>query len=203
MSLFSLNTAVINGTGGIRGPGRRLFGAGTPAIALEDAIGKLKPGRDTHYVSAGAWSLHDLVRFCLKQTGPGAVTAFTWSLTSSAADSLINMLDCGLLLSLNLVMDSAQKKLSRGAYETLRPHCARVRLCQIHAKGFLLAAGAWRVSVATSQNMTSNPRVEIGVLSTAPAVYEFHRLWLDPLLAGGDPLGVEKLSHKITKEGDE
>lgn len=202
MSLFSITNPVVNGTGSIRGPGRRAFGAGTPAITLQDAIGQLRQNRDTHYVSGGAWSLHDLVRYCLATTGPGTLLAFTWSLTPSATNALIDMKTAGLLLSLDLVMDSAQKKLSRGAYETLRPHCDKVRLCQIHAKGFLLAAGAWRVSVVTSQNFSTNPRYEIGVLSTAQSIYNFHRLWLDPLLAGGDPLDVEKVSKTITAEGD-
>jgi hypothetical protein len=203
MSLFDLETPVVNGTGATPGPGRRTFGAGTPAVALADAIGRLQFNNDVHYVSAGAWSLHDLVRYCLAHTGPGALIAFTWSLTPSAAAALIDMKTRGALLSLDLVMDSAQKKLSRGAFHTLRPHCARVRLCQIHAKGFLLAAGVWRVSVVTSQNMTTNPRYEVGVMSTAPVVYAFHRLWLDPLLDGGDPLDVERLATQITPEGDE
>jgi hypothetical protein len=203
MSLFSLENHVINGTGATRGPGRRSFGTGTPAVALREAIGPLRHNTDAHYVSAGAWSLHDLARYCLETTGPGVLMAFTWSLTPSATDALLAMKARGLLLALDLCMDAAQKCMSRGAYQTIKPHCRRARLCQIHAKGFLLAAGRWRVSVVTSQNFTTNPRYEVGVLSTAPAVFAFHRAWLDPLLDGGDPLGVEKLATRIPKEGDE
>ena len=67
--------------------------------------------------------------------------------------------------------------------------------------GFTLAAGDWRVVCVTSQNMTTNPRYEAGVVSTSPAVYEFHRAWLDPLLAGGDPLNVEAVARTVEAEG--
>jgi len=124
-------------------------------------------------------------------------------MTDTAASALLNMRAEGLILALDLCMDTTQRKLSRGAFETIRSHCRRTRLCQIHAKGFLLTAGAWRVSCVTSQNMSKNPRYEVGVLSTAPDVHAFHRLWLDPLLDGGDPLGVEQLATTIPQESDE
>jgi len=203
MSLFPITSATpTNGTGAIRGPGRRNFGLGTPAVALADAIGRLQPDMDVHFVSAGAWSLHDLIRYTIVQTGaPAAVVAFTWSITSSAVDAILDMKAGGQIGEFDLVMDAAQKKLSRDAFETIRPHCRRVRLAQIHAKGFALAAGDWRVVCVTSQNMTTNPRCEAGVVSTSPAVYQFHRAWLDPLLEGGDPLNVEAVAQTVEAEG--
>ena len=203
MSLFTANTQTpANGTGAIRGPGRRGFGLGTPAVALADAIGRLQPDMDVHFVSAGAWSLHDLIRYAIQQTGgPADVLAFTWSITQSAVDAVIDMKAAGRIGAFELVMDAAQKKLSRGAFEAIRPHCRRVRLCQIHAKGFLLVAGDWRVVCVTSQNMTTNPRHEAGVVSTDPAVYAFHHAWLDALLAGGDPLNVEAVARTVEAEG--
>ena len=203
MALFPASPPTpTNGTGAVHGPGRRSFGLGTPAVALADAIGLLQPDMDAHFVSAGAWSLHDLIRYTIAQTGaPADVVAFTWSITPSAVDAVIDMKVRGQIGALALVMDSAQKKLSRGAFETIRPHCDRFRLAQIHAKGFLLAAGDWRVVCVTSQNMTTNPRYEAGVVSTSPAVYQFHRAWLDPLLAGGDPLNVEAVARTVAAEG--
>ena len=68
MSLFTAtNQTPANGTGAIRGPGRRSFGLGTPAVALADAIGRLQPDMDVHFVSAGAWSLHDLIRYAIRK----------------------------------------------------------------------------------------------------------------------------------------
>jgi len=203
MSLFPITPpAPINGTGAIRGPGRRSFGLGTPAVALGAAIGQLQPDADIHFVSAGAWSLHDLIRYTIDQTGaPADVTAFTWSITPSAVNAILDLKVRGQIGAFALVMDAAQKKVSRGAFETIRGHCDRVRLAQIHAKGFTLAAGDWRVVCVTSQNMTTNPRYEAGVVSTSPAVYEFHRAWLDPLLAGGDPLNVEAVARTVEAEG--
>lgn len=203
MSLFPITSATpTNGTGAIRGPGRRSFGLGTPAVALADAIGQLEQDTDVHFVSAGAWSLHDLVRYVIAQTGaPADVVAFTWSITSSAVDAILDMKSRGQIGEFDLIMDAAQKKLSRDAFETIRPHCRRVRLAQIHAKGFLLAAGAWRVVCVTSQNMTTNPRYEAGVVSTCPAVYAFHRGWLEPLLEDGDPLNVEAVARTVEADG--
>ena len=202
MPLFTLNNDLpINGTGATIGPPRRSFGTGTPSVALADAIGELQTDTDVHYVSAGAWALHDLIRYCLDRTGPGDVIGFTWSMTNSAIDAILDMIGSGLIRRFSLAMDATHARLAGGAFETIRQHCERSRLCSIHAKGFTLAAGAWRISCAMSQNLTQNPRYEVGVLSTCPRVYDFHRAWLDPLLDGGDPLDVETVSKHVPREG--
>ena len=69
-------------TGGVAVPNVREVAMLSSRFALmRDAIGTIEPGKSIIFISAGSWALHDLLRYCLLQTGPADVDAFTWSIS--------------------------------------------------------------------------------------------------------------------------
>lgn len=208
MSLFSFSDlgSVVNGTGAISlGPGgdgltsSKKFKTCRPGQALADVVGVLERNTDLHFVTAGSWALHDLALYCARAIGPCDFVGFTWSLTGPASDVLIKAKLDGVFRSMKMVVDGSMSKWSRGALSQLEPHSEATRVLGIHAKGFLLSNSSWCVAVVSSANFSNNPRIEAGVLSTVPAVFQFHSTWLERVLFNGDaferdlsePHGVE------------
>lgn len=143
--------------------------------SLAEALPKLERGTTTHYLTAGAWALHDLVRHVARQTGPAHLIGFTWSITEPAVRQLVTMRDNRELLSMSMIIDTAMSKWSRAACEFAKNNSLQFRTTPIHAKGFLLTNDKWAISVISSANFSNNPRIEAGVITDDPNIYAFHR----------------------------
>jgi len=149
--------------------------------SIRAAIGPITPGRSTHFVTAGTWSMYELLDYVIRQTGPAYVDAFTWNLSLSAVRRFIKLKDDGLLLRLRLLCNSVMHRFVAEAIAVLQQHAETLILYPNHAKGFLLKNDRFTVSVVSSANFSNNTNIEAGVLSTDPAVYEMHERWITPL----------------------
>ncbi len=154
--------------------------------ALAEAMPKLERNTTTHFLTAGAWALHDLVRHIVRQTGPAHLIGFTWSITEPAVRQLVKMRNEGDILSMSLIIDTAMSKWSRAACLFAQNNALDFRTTPIHAKGFLITNDEWSVSVISSANFSNNPRIEAGVITDNPDIYNFHREWIDPTIKGAD-----------------
>lgn len=186
-------------------PEHHRFKIATPMSSLGEVIGKISKDMDIHYVSAGSWALHDLLRYVIQQVGPADVLGFTWSITQPAADQLVDMIQKGEIKSLSIVMDGKMSKWSRGASVYLKDHCRDFRIVGCHAKGFWLHSEKMDVSVVSSANFSNNPRIEAGVISTQEGVCDFHHEWIADLLVSGDPFEDKDFSlqgEKVSAPGN-
>ena len=169
-------------TGGVAVPNVREVAMLSSRFALmRDAIGTIEPGKSIIFISAGSWALHDLLRYCLLQTGPADVDAFTWSISIPGATQIINLLERGQIRRFSFIAHMMMKKWSAAATQMLKKHTERLHLSHIHAKGFILSNENWRLSVISSANYTNNPAIEGGIISTSPAVYDLNRKWIDAI----------------------
>ena len=55
-----------------------------------------------------------------------------------------------------------------------------------HAKAAVLINDDFAVSIATSANLTNNPRIEVYVIVDDPDIAEFHKTWIEKGLERGD-----------------
>ena len=192
MALFEIQPRrTLNGTGGVAVAENETVRVCGPLLKLKNAIGTLERGKNIHFVTAGSWALHDLVKYLLTQTGPADLLAFTWSLTIPAAVTLIRQQEAGNLRNMSFIVDAKMSKWSAAALSILTKHCDRIVRTANHAKGFLLSNAEWRVSVISSANFSNNPRIEGGCISTNPVVFDMHREWIEQLLHDGDPFRAE------------
>ena len=192
MALFEIQPRrTLNGTGGVAVAENETVRVCGPLLKLKNAIGTLERGKNIHFVTAGSWALHDLVKYLLTQTGPADLLAFTWSLTIPAAVTLIRQQEAGNLRNMSFIVDAKMSIWSAAALSILTKHCDRIVRTANHAKGFLLSNAEWRVSVISSANFSNNPRIEGGCISTNPVVFDMHREWIEQLLHDGDPFRAE------------
>ena len=150
---------------------------------MRQAVGVIRKGEVKYFVSRGTWSMYELLKYLLTQTGPAYVDAFTWNISMPAVTVLIDLKERGVIRSMRFLVHSAMKRYTAEAISVLQRHCDRLVLYPNHAKGFLIFNESWTVSVIASANFSNNVNVEAGAISCDPAVWHLHRQWLDPLFA--------------------
>lgn len=159
--------------------------------ALGDTIGTLEPNTNIHYVSGTMWSTHELLAYALKQTGPARLTLATWSMAEKATVLLLTLLEDGELTGLEMLVDWRVQVRCPKAMALVRQANCRLRVTTCHAKVFILQNAEWAMSLVGSANLTNNPRIEAGVLTTSPEVADFHANWIRAEMENAKPFGVD------------
>lgn len=146
----------------VRKPSARTIRRATGTQNAAKALGKIKPGCELFGFSKGQFSLINLLRALLAQTGPAHVTVCTWTAAHGSIDDAYGLLAASEILSLRWLIDFSF--LSRGAdyvqrlREKFGDECIRVTSC--HAKFITIRNPKWNLAVRTSMNLTDNPRLE-------------------------------------------
>ncbi len=143
-------------------------------VRLEELMQKEK---SVHYMSAGAFSSHDLLFFLLDRIGKAKVYLTTWTMTEYPARLLTEALLSGSIEALFCILDVRMHK-NDNVYQLIRNNSTKIRISHCHAKVIVIEGNGISVSVISSQNMTENPRIECGVITSNPDIAAFHREWI-------------------------
>lgn len=134
----------------------------SPVESASSAIGTLSSGFRLFGFTKGQFSLLDLVRAVLSQTGPADVVVSTWTTGIRDAENAEALLDNGIIRSFLLLTDRS--------FPTRQPqYCQRIleifgeqsiRVTRTHAKFALIRNERWNVAIRSSMNLNRNPRFE-------------------------------------------
>lgn len=163
---------------------------------MHEAIGNITEGSVKYFVSNGSWSMYELLKYILRQTGPADIDAFTWNLSMPAVAVLIDLRKQGMIKKFRMLCHSAMARYTAEAVSVMQNNCDRLVLFANHAKGFLLKNEKWTVSVISSANFSNNPQIEAGVISTDPEIYKMHKMWLNPLFENRELFSRERLENR-------
>lgn len=133
----------------------------------------IKPDKVIPFFSDGKWSLFHLLSHCLQYTGPADVRISSFSLSENAVRSFINNKQSGLIKSISLLFDVSIPHRKIDLMLFAREVFSEIRLCPNHSK-IILIDGNCKVCIISSQNLTPNPRLEVGVLFTTDDHYNFY-----------------------------
>lgn len=147
-------------------------------MKIEEVFGDLNNETDLHYITAGAWSTHDLIDYIIDKIGPAELTACTWSVSSPAHEKLIKMLNLGKITKLNMLLDWRIHQRGKGVAVWLKQYADNFKVSNCHAKVSVLESKTHAISIVGSANWTNNPRIECGILSTSPQIAQFHKNWI-------------------------
>jgi len=121
---------------------------------------------------------------------PGAVTLYcsTWTVSRQNVVELFSLWDRGKFRDVAFLTGLYFKRRESAVYATLlqglRDRGGRYRCSPNHTKVLLLADDAGNyLTCEGSANLTSNPRLEQYVITNDRSLYEFHREWMEELLA--------------------
>lgn len=146
--------------------------------SLIDAFGTLEKNKNYHFATAGRWSQYEVLNFILAQSGPADVYLTTWKINDLSANNIFHLIKAGVILNLFTVLEKRIPITSPTAKDTIVTNATNHLIADNHSKVIVVINDEWKVSVNGSANMTINPRIEAGVLSTVESVAEFHKNWI-------------------------
>lgn len=156
---------------------------------IAEHFGDLKQETNYHYATAGRWSQHELLQFVLSQTGPSKVYLTAWKVNETTSRSLFMMVKSGLITELHVILDRRMTIKAPEALDLIKRNVVSFHMIDCHAKIFVVENDIWTVSSCGSANLTINPRIEAGVLTTVKSVGDFHIDWIKKQIDGKAPLG--------------
>lgn len=166
---------------------------------IKKAIGIIKQGCDYPFATGSLWSTHDLIEYIISQIGPAHLTFATWSISTAAADKLINWLNGNQIKSINALVDWRVQVRTPAILPLAQSNFSNIRVSSCHAKAFVLQNQNWDISFVGSANLTNNPRIECGHISTNKKVAEFHKTWIMEEIKNCKPFGMDM--RKAKKDG--
>lgn len=151
---------------------------------LESCIQELVPDQAQQFVTAGRWSLHQLLEYLLRRIGPCRLWMTTWTITEEPMRVLLSLIREGLILELNAVLDYRIERRKPEAFQLASNIMTRICLTKCHAKVVVLRNEKWNVTILTSANFSKNPRIEVGTIFTDAGSAAFHSAWIDQVIDG-------------------
>jgi hypothetical protein len=149
------------------------------------AVGELVLGLERYFVTKGQFSLIDVVRRILDQTGPADVVISTW--TSAGADiaEAFDLLDDGRIRSIRFLVDHFFQRRKPQFCGQIRKLFGdeSIRVTRNHAKLVVITNEKWKISVLTSMNLNMNPRLEYALVRESPELAAFNLGWIDEIFA--------------------
>lgn len=151
-----------------------------------DVIGPIERGKTIHYQTQGKWSTHQVLTHILNHTGPAEVYISTYTVSENPARSIVSHVLDGLITSLYCLLDYRIKTYNENAYHLLEKNSRKICLIRNHSKLMVVSNSDWSITWTGSSNLNNNSRIEVGVLSTSPAIADFHRQWIMEKINGSE-----------------
>lgn len=171
---------------------RSLISAMKHEIATDIMPRLPESGESFHIVGNGRfdyWSLVPVVCGLLATQGI-IFYGSTWTLNRDNATELFDLLDRGVLAEATMLTGIFFKRRESSIYayllDGLLKRGQRYVAFENHAKVTLLATPTHAITIEGSANFTANPRVEQYVITNDRALHDFHKDWMESMLAKGD-----------------
>lgn len=167
------------------------FIVGRRGADLAQLLPSLPPQWTGDIITDGHWSLHEMVGYLLRLTGPAEAWLTTWGISTEPLQAILDMVRSGMITQLHLVLDHRVAQQARQAYQLLAgmstDERVRIALTKCHAKLLVLHNSTHQLRCATSANLTNNPRIEHYTISTHTGHALGTRAIIDLVMQGGKP----------------
>lgn len=141
---------------------------------LHKVIGEVIQGETKHYWSRGTFNSVRLLLHVVKQIGKCDVAISTYSISEKSTRQLWNAQQAELIGEIRFIIDNRVRSMSPKPFQALKGMFPdKVRTASIHAKVTTIKNDAWSISIISSMNATDNNKIERGLISTDPKVFEF------------------------------
>lgn len=145
-----------------------------PENRLHEEIGNIHHNEFINFWSFGSYSLHELLFHVLKQTGPAHVNLCTWSISQEAIEQITRKYNNGEILSIKFLLDSRVKVCKAKPLQMIAANF-RHAITRIHAKVVTIENENWKISIVSSQNATTNPKIERGMIIISDEIHDFDK----------------------------
>jgi hypothetical protein len=127
-----------------------------------DCIGPVVPDMCVFGVTRGQWGAVDAITYLLSQTGPAAVSVWTWCIAQYELAAMESLLQRGDITAGVLVIDQSSDKRTPQFITAWRDRFgpAAVRITRCHAKIYTVANERFKLALRGSFNLNYSPRLE-------------------------------------------
>ena len=160
---------------------KREFRHGTRGETAARCIGKIEPGIEIFGLTKGDFSLSDILRHLIAQTGPCRIDIATWTAANAEIKDAERMIHDKRILSMRWLVDRSFPTRQPAYYHQLieRFGADAIRCANSHAKFMLIENDAWSIAVRTSMNLNRNARIESYEISEGSPISRYLREIVD------------------------
>lgn len=139
---------------------RKYFTAAAMSMA-STVVGDIQKGMRRFGLTAGQFSLNDLIEHILNQTGPADLYVTTWAASQQGIKRAFQFLHNKRVRKIRFMIDVGAKKVRDDSFsDLLDSYGDSIRTTKIHAKFVLIRNEKWDIVIRTSANLNRNQRVE-------------------------------------------
>lgn len=145
---------------------------------LRQIVGELRMGQAVHYANDTLFYLHDVLVYCLEQTGPAKVYFSTYAIKEFQARIVTRMRKENSITYLHALLDDRNAVHDQDAVQLLSKSCDVFGFNRTHSKLIAIRNDNWGISIVTSANMTNNTRLDVGVITCNAQVTDARIEWI-------------------------
>lgn len=123
--------------------------------------------------SDGEWSMHHLLEYLLRISGPSSVWISSFSITEVAIRTFLNLQEEGLIMDLHCLFDLSVKRHKIGLLNFANNVVSEIAVSKCHAKIILIKNEQHTITVVGSPNFTINDKKEVAVIHKEQWFFEF------------------------------
>ena len=146
---------------------------------LSDVLPTLEMGDILEYFTHGRFSMHNLIEYVLRVTGPADVLIATWAMTEAPLRTISRLKNEGKILKLQCMLEHKVPGHNPKSYAYAKEIFDEIWLGRNHAKVVVIENENWAVVITTSANLTRNRRIEAGDIKCSRESAEFNRKWIN------------------------
>ena len=150
--------------------------------SLAEIINKVKPGATISFVTNGKFSLHNLVIALAQRFMPAELHCTTFALREFPVRQLMIAMEMKIISSVKIVVDKRAKIRTPEVFALAQNAFCKIYQAEIHAKVSVLKTPDSYITIIGSQNWTTNPKIEAGVILVDDATGIFHKEWIEKLM---------------------
>lgn len=151
---------------------------------LEKLAGNLPENAFVEFVTAGEFSLHNLIAHILNISGPSEIYLSTWAIKEEPCRALDSLIKNGLIKALHAVVDKRTMSADAKYFGYFKNLCASIALSENHSKVVAIQSEAMSFTIVCSANLSVNTRNEAGIIQRSVDSYNFHKTWMLKVLNG-------------------
>jgi hypothetical protein len=144
-------------------------------VRLEMAVqlGDLRDGESIHYMTEGRWNLHDLLVYCIRQTGPADVYICMYAIKEYQAGLIGTMKKQQSIRQVHALLDYRSGVQHADALQILKVNTDSLGMIRTHAKLIVIRNEKWGVVLTGSANLTANTRCDAGVITCDKTIADY------------------------------
>ncbi len=145
---------------------------------------ELTPNKHIDFCTAGELSIHQIIQYALNLTGPADVYLSSWTIKEDPARALLFLKETGKIKQLFGVFDHRLNSDDAKHFHLIEKAFTQYVLTKNHSKVVVIIGQNLSICIVGSANLSNNPRIEAGFISTYSPTVEFHKQWMEQVLSG-------------------